>query len=149
MRKRGAAIRHRARSIPGVVVQYVAEDYELRLRSSVSAFRLGYAEGAHFDDILDCCDLIRIGEHLSPKKDDGAVAAGEAASIALHAIRKRYDETATFNASEQEMLAFEQLANASMSFWNRRSGALYSAAYQQLKHIRAKQSQQAKQGGTA
>lgn len=136
MRKRGNQSRHRARAIPGLVVQFVSRDYELQLRCSVSAFSLGCAEAAHFNDLADCCDLLRIGEHLSERKDDSAVAAGEIGSIALMNIRARHAEHGRFEAEEEEVGAIELMADASLEFWNRRSGALYRAAFAELRRLR-------------
>ena len=56
VRKRGKQIKHRARSKPGLVVNQ--QDYEIQLRASVDAFRLGYAQASHYLDLRDCVDLM-------------------------------------------------------------------------------------------
>lgn len=151
MRKSGAKIKHRAKAPPGLIVQSIAKDYELRLRTSVNAFRLGYAQAAHFNDLADCVDILQIAESSTTfaKKDDGAIAACELAKVALDNIRARYEKHGRFGVAGDETRALELLAETSLSYWNRKSGALYHYAYTQLKSVRQKQADAIKQGEAA
>lgn len=143
MRKRGATIQHRSKGMPGLIVQFIAQDYEIRLRSSVDAFRLNYAEATHYNDLSDCVDLMTIADATGyAKKDDGAMGVAKLAAVALWNIKVRFDEHGKFGATGDEMRALELLANTSLDYWSRRSGALYSYAYQKLKIIRAHQAKE-------
>lgn len=146
MRKRGATIRHRAKAPPGLVVQTVAQDFELRLRTSVDAFRLGYAQASHFNDLADTVDLLTIAEATGfARKDDGALAAAQLAGVALMNIKDRYNERKRFGVSGDEIHALELLAYVSLDYWSRRSGALYAYAFDRLKQIRKTQYQETEQ----
>lgn len=77
MRKRGARIHHQAKAAPGLVAQNLSTEYETRLRMAVEAFRGGWAQAAHFDDLADTLDLLQIGMavYAGQRTDQGAAAS--------------------------------------------------------------------------
>jgi hypothetical protein len=141
MRKRGARIRHRAACAPGLVAQSIDSAYEVRLRMAVEAFRLGFAEAAHFNDLVDTLDLMQIGigTYTGQRTDAGAAAVCELALVALQNIRDRHASRGRFGTTGEELKALELLAETSMDYWNRRSGALFATAYRQITAIRKAQ----------
>lgn len=143
MRKRGQTITRRAKSLPGIVVQAVDTKYEIRLRQCVEAFRHGVATGHHHADLADCRDLILVAlESGHGKPDSSASVAIDAAGIALTNILERAEDRNRWGCTGDELQALELLAEYSLDFWNRRSGALYFDAHQRLRKIRMKQYQE-------
>lgn len=141
MRKRGAVIRNRAKSAPGIVVQMVAtdmHDYETRIRLSLEAFRLGYATPDHHADLAETCDLLRIGSRSKGSPDESAKAVGEIAYIACDNIMDRYERTGKVGATGEELNALQLLVDTSLDFWARRSGAMFAAAFNVLRQIKEK-----------
>lgn len=45
---------------------------------------------------------------------------------------ERYEERGRIGATGDELQALELLAETSMDYWNRRSGALFAEAYRQM-----------------
>lgn len=145
MRKRGSRITHQAKAPPGLIAQNLTTEYETRLRMAVEAFRGGWAQSAHFNDLADTLDLLQLGIALFPvqKADPSAAAAADIALVAMQNIRTRYEQRAKFGTTGEEIKALELLADTSLDYWNRRSGALFSEAYQRLKRIRVAQKKEA------
>ena len=143
MKKRGAHIRHRAASVPGLIAQSLTAEYETRLRMAVEAFRGGWATSAHFNDLADTLDLLQIGIAIYPaqRQDNGAAAACQVALVAMQNIRDRYQQRGRMGVSGEELKALDLLANTSLDYWNRRSGALFGEAYRQLMRIRKTQAE--------
>lgn len=139
MRKRGARITHRAKSLPGCVVQTVDVRYETKLRNAVASFKFGYASAAQFNDLCDTQDLLTIGNGMFGRTDESVNVALQITLVALQNIRDRFYETKKLGATGDEIKALHLLAETSIDFWNRRSGALYHAAYSELKQIRINQ----------
>lgn len=140
MRKRGRTIHRRACSMPGIIAQAVDPRYELRLRQAVEAFRHGCADGEHHADLADCRDLMLIAlESGHCRPDESAMCLLDLAGVALTNILERHRDRHRIGCTGDELQALHVLADYSMDFWNRRSGALYHAAYQQLKRIRIAQ----------
>jgi hypothetical protein len=138
MRKRGANIRHKAKAVPGLVAQNLGPEYETRLRMAVEAFRGGWAQSAHFNDLADTLDLLQLGIALYPrqKADPSTSTAAEVALVAMQNIRERYESRGKIGTTGEELKALELLAEVSMDYWNRRSGALFAEAYRQLTAVR-------------
>ena len=141
MRKRGARIKYRARAHCGLIAQSVNPAYETRLRMAVESIRGGWAEPTHFNDLADTIDLLQLGIALYPaqRPDPNTAAAVEIALIALRNIRDRHQDRGKIGATGEELKALELLVDASLDYWNRRSGALYAEAYRQLGNIRKHQ----------
>lgn len=141
MRKRGAHIKHRAACAPGLLAQSIDPKYETRLRMAVEASRLGFAEADHFNDLADTLDHMQIGIALYPaqKTDAGAAAVCELALVALQNIRDRHASRGKLGTTGEELKALELLAETSLDYWNRRSGALYAIAHQKLREVRVAQ----------
>ena len=141
MRKRGARIKRQARTAPGIVAQSLG-NYESGLRMAAEALCGGWASPSNFNDIADTLDLLQLGIALMPsqKADLGAVAVAELALVALQNVRDRHEATGEITADEGEQAAIVLLAETSLDYWNRRSGALFAEAYRQLIKIRKAQS---------
>ena len=141
MRKRGARIKRQARAAPGIVAQSLG-NYESGLRMAAEAICGGWASPSNFNDIADTLDLLQLGIALMPsqKADLGAVAVAELALVALQNVRDRHEATGEITADEGEQAAIVLLAETSLDYWNRRSGALFAEAYRQLIKIRKAQS---------
>ena len=141
MRKRGARIKRQARTAPGIVAQSLG-NYESGLRMAAEAICGGWASPSNFNDIADTLDLLQLGIALLPsqKADLGAVAVAELALVALQNVRDRHEATGEITADEGEQAAIVLLAETSLDYWNRRSGALFAEAYRQLVKIRKAQS---------
>ncbi len=140
MRKRGARIKRQARTAPGIVAQSLG-NYESGLRMAAEAICGGWASPSNFNDIADTLDLLQLGIALMPsqKADLGAVAVAELALVALQNVRDRHEATGEITADEGEQAAIVLLAETSLDYWNRRSGALFAEAYRQLIKIRKAQ----------
>ena len=141
MRKRGARIKRQARTAPGIVAQSLG-NYESGLRMAAEAICGGWASPSNFNDIADTLDLLQLGIALMPsqKADLGAAAVAELALVALQNVRDRHEATGEITADEGEQAAIVLLAETSLDYWNRRSGALFAEAYRQLIKIRKAQS---------
>lgn len=141
MRKRGARIKRQARTAPGIVAQSLG-NYESGLRMAAEAICGGWASPSNFNDIADTLDLLQLGIALLPsqKADLGAAAVAELALVALQNVRDRHEATGEITADEGEQAAIVLLAETSLDYWNRRSGALFAEAYRQLIKIRKAQS---------
>lgn len=141
MKKRGARINHRARAVPGIIAQHSGPEYETHLRMLVEAFRGGWAQGVHFNELSDTIDLLQLGIALYPaqKPDPGTSAAVQVVLTAMRAIQGRFEGTRELSATDEELKALELLAETSLDYWNRRSGALFVEAYRQLRGIRQAQ----------
>lgn len=139
MRKRGARIANRAKSMPGLLVQSLDKTYELRLRAAVDSFRLGYTSKDQFNDLADVQDLMKLALAIYGKEDASAVAALEVANVALWNIRDRYTQRGKWGATGEELKALDLIVETSICFWNRRSAALFYEAYRQLQKIRQAQ----------
>ena len=147
MRKRGRQIRHRNAMIPGLIAQAACPEYETRLRLAVDSLRDGWMEVSQFDDLADTIDMLRIGlaSYSQQKPDPSTEAAVEAGYIAVMNVRQRYLEKGKFGATGEELKAIQLLAEVSLDYWNRRSGALFHFACEQLRALRAEQSKQFKE----
>ena len=147
MRKRGRQIRHHNAMIPGLIAQAACPEYETRLRLAVDSLRDGWMEVSQFDDLADTIDMLRIGlaSYSKQKPDPSTEAAVEAGYIAVMNVRQRYLEKGKFGATGEELKAVQLLAEVSLDYWNRRSGALFHFACEQLRALRAEQSNQFKE----
>ena len=145
MRKRGARIRYQAKAPPGLIAQNIDGRYETRLRIAVEAVRGGWAEVAHFNDLSDTLDLLQLGLALYPaqKPDHGAQAVAALALVAMQNMLERYNDKGRIGATGDELQALELLAETSMDYWNRRSGALFAEAYRQLVGMRKAKTKEA------
>ena len=141
MRKRGANFRHRNATIPGLIAQSARPEYETRLRLAVDSFRDGWTTASQFDDLADTIDMLRIGlkSYAGQKPDPSTEAAVEIAWEALMSVRQRYLDKGKFGATGEEFKAIKLLSEVSLDYWNRRSGALFAFACQQLKEVRLEQ----------
>ena len=147
MRKRGRQIRHHNAMIPGLIAQAACPEYETRLRLAVDSLRDGWMQVSQFDDLADTIDMLRIGlaSYSKQKPDPSTEAAVEAGYIAVMNVRQRYLEKGKFGATGEELKAVQLLAEVSLDYWNRRSGALFHFACEQLRALRAEQSKQLKE----
>ncbi len=104
-------------------------------------------EVSQFDDLADTIDMLRIGlaSCSYQKPDPSSEVACEAAYIALMNVRQRYLEKGKFGATGEELKAIQLLADVSLDYWNRRSGALFAFSCEQLRAIRQDQSKQFKE----
>ena len=140
MRKKGARITHRAKTAPTMIAQAINPNYEIRLRTAVDAFRGGWAQVTHFNDLAETFDMLRIGMavYTGQKHDESATAVAELAGVAIHNILYRHQETGELSATEEEQDALQLLADTSIDYWSRRSGALYVESVRQLELARKK-----------
>ena len=147
MRKRGRQIRHHNAMIPGLIAQAACPEYETRLRLAVNSLRDGWMQVSQFDDLADTIDMLRIGlaSYSKQKPDPSTEAAVEAGYIAVMNVPQRYLEKGKFGATGEELKAVQLLAEVSLDYWNRRSGALFHFAFEQLRALRAEQSKKFKE----
>lgn len=147
MRKRGRQIRHHNAMIPGLIAQAACPEYETRLRLAVDSLRDGWMQVSQFDDLADTIDMLRIGlaSYSKQKPDPSTEAAVEAGYIAVMNVRQRYLEKGKFGATGEELKAVQLLAEVSLDYWSRRSGALFHFAFEQLRALRAEQSKKLKE----
>ena len=151
MRKRGARIRYQAKAAPGLIAQNLGPEYETRLRMAVEAVRGGWADCAHFNDLADTLDLLRLGLliYQDQKPDPGAEAVAELALVAMQNMLERHEQHGRIGATGEELKALDLLVETSLDFWNRRSGALFAEAYRQLVGIRRANYNKAETGAHA
>ena len=147
MRKRGANFRNRNAMIPGLIAQAACSEYETRLRLAVDSLRDGWMDENQFNDLADTMDMLQIGmaSYSKQKPDPSTEAAVEAGYIAVMNVRQRYLEKGKFGATGEELKAVQLLAEVSLDYWNRRSGALFHFACEQLRALRAEQSKKFKE----
>lgn len=147
MRKRGAKIRHKCATAPGIIVQHVDREYLARLQIACMAINGGWMEVGHFNELVDTLDMLNIGISIyaRQKRDESTEVAIEVCRDALEAIQERHAETGKFEATEDEIKAVELLVRTSIDFWNRRSLALYTFAYNELLNVRASQQEEEKE----
>ena len=147
MKKRGATIKHKAASMPGALALSICPEYETRLRLAVNALSDGWMEEGQFNDLADTIDMLQIGmaSYSKQKPDPSTAVAVDVCREAMMSIRGRYIQTGKFGATGEELKAIHLLADVSLDFWRRRSGALFAFSVQQLKELRADQRDEAKQ----
>ena len=141
MRKRGAHFRNRNAMIPGLVAQSACPEYETRLRLAVDSLRDGWMDESQFNDLADTMDMLQIGmaSYSKQKPDPSTEVAIEVCREAMYSIRDRYLSKGKFGATGEEMKVVQLLADVSIDFWNRRSGALFAFACEQLRELRTEQ----------
>ena len=146
MKKRGAHITHRAAMIPGLIAQAACPEYETRLRLAVDALRDGWMGISQYDDLADTIDMLAIGmaSYSGQKPDPGTEAAIDIGREAMLSVRARYLKLGKFGASGEELKAIQLLAESSLCYWNRRSGALFAFACEQLRNLRIEQRDEAR-----
>jgi hypothetical protein len=149
VKKRGAHIKHRAKAVPGIVAISSTKEYETHLRTSVIAFRGGWAEAAHWLDLVDTHDLVRIAFGLFAQPDASVTAVLDLAHVALENIRDRYEDTGRFGTTGDEYEALKLLADTSLHFWSRHSGALFHAAYLEMRRVRMEEKARMAEGVAA
>jgi len=144
MRKSGAKFRHRNAMIPGLIAQSACPEYETRLRLAVNSLRDGWMDESQFNDLADTIDMLQIGmaSYSQQKPDPSTAVAIDVCREAMMSIRTRYIEKGKFGATGEEMKAVQLLADVSLDFWNRRSGALFAFACEQLRAYRVEQRDQ-------
>lgn len=122
-------------------------EYETHLRSAVWMLREGLAGVDQFNDLADTVDLLQLGIAIydGQKPDEGAAIACEVSLLAMQSIRERYLSKGKFGATGEELKAVQLLADTSLDYWNRRSGALFAEAYRQLVAIRKRQGETARE----
>lgn len=147
MKKRGATIKHQNATMPGLLALAVCPGYETRLRLAVNALSEGWMEVSQYDDLADTIDMLQIGvgSYSRQKPDPSTEVAIDVCREAMMSIRGRYMRTGKFGATGEELKAVQLLADVSLDFWSRRSGALFAFACRQLKELRAEQREEAKQ----
>ncbi len=147
MKKRGATIKHKAASMPGALALSICPEYETRLRLAVNALSDGWMEEGQFNDLADTIDMLQIGMAIYSKQkpDPSTAVAVDVCREAMMSIRGRYIQTGKFGATGEELKAIHLIADVSLDFWRRRSGALLAFSVQQLKELRADQRDEAKQ----
>ena len=145
MRKSGAKFRHRNAMIPGLIAQSACPEYETRLRLAVNSLRDGWMDESQFNDLADTIDMLQIGmaSYSQQKPDPSTAVAIDVCREAMMSIRTRYIEKGKFGATGEEIKAVQLLADVSLDFWNRRSGALFAFSVQQLKQLRIEQRDEA------
>jgi len=147
MKKRGATIKHKAASMPGALAMSICPEYETRLRLAVNALSDGWMEEGQFNYLADTIDMLQIGmaSYSKQKPDPSTAVAVDVCREAMMSIRGRYIQTGKFGATGEELKAIHLLADVSLDFWRRRSGALFAFSVRQLKELRADQRDEAKQ----
>lgn len=136
MRKRGARINHTAAQPPGIVCISLDRRYETQLRSSVLAFRQGYAGRDHWLDLCDTHDLVAIARKINNDTDEGVGGALDAAGIALLNVADRHEEKGKWGATADEYAALQLLADVSLDYWSTHSGELFRLAYRRMVEMR-------------
>ena len=129
MRKRGANFRNRNAMIPGLIAQAACSEYETRLRLAVDSLRDGWMDENQFNDLADTMDMLQIGmaSYSKQKPDPSTEVAIEICREALMSVRNRYLERGKL------------LAEVSLDYWSRRSGALFAFSCQKLRELRKEQ----------
>ena len=125
----------------------ICPEYETRLRLAVNALSDGWMEEGQFNHLADTIDMLQIGmaSYSKQKPDPSTAVAVDVCREAMMSIRGRYIQTGKFGATGEELKAIHLLADVSLDFWRRRSGALFAFSDQQLKELRADQRDEAKQ----
>ena len=141
MKKRGATIKHKAASMPGALALSICPEYETRLRLAVNALSDGWMEEGQFNDLADTIDMLQIGmaSYSKQKPDPSTEVAIDICREALMSVRNRYLERGKFGATGEELKAVQLLADVSLDYWSRRSGALFAFSCQQLRELRKEQ----------
>ena len=141
MRKRGARFRRRNATIPGLVAQAACPEYETRLRLAVDSLRDGWMQASQYDDLADTIDMLYIGinSYSQQKPDPSTEVAIVVCREAMMSIRDRFIRTGKFVATGEELKAVQLLADVSLDYWSRRSGALFAFACEQLRVLRVEQ----------
>lgn len=110
------------------------DEIEMLERTSVDAFRLGYAKGTHWNMLADSRNVLMLAvchkiETATVKADFEAVR--EVTRIALDAlksIRDREQKTGKFGANAEELNALHALVETSRDFWVRQPAELFRLA---------------------
>lgn len=110
------------------------DEIEMLERTSVDAFRLGYAKGTHWNVLADSRNVLMLAvchkiETATVKADFEAVR--EVTRIALEAlksIRDREQKTGKFGCNAEELNALHALVETSRDFWVRQPSELFRQA---------------------
>lgn len=111
---------------PVMVFAATRTQVEMRQRQAVEAFRGGWAQPHHFDDLVEARDVLLIAANEKDQKD--VVRVCNITGDALYDIKARYMETQALGAIEDEVPSIAALVEVSLDFWSRQSMALYDAA---------------------
>lgn len=104
---------------------------------AVEAMTGGYAHPDHYDNLVDCADMLLMAAR--EKKNAGVEEVAHLARAALSAIKDRFNRVGRLGVTSEEKNSLQALVDVSDDFWQRQSGALYSEAYEALQKFRAYQ----------
>lgn len=135
--------RPRPATVPTLVAihESVTPDFGVSERVSLQAMRSGWAQPRHFNDLLDCADLLLIG--ATHKRDQPVIELAHFSKIALENVGERFERTKRIATSGEEWKALSALVDVSTDFWSRTSGTLYHQSYSALERFREEQQRKA------
>lgn len=122
---------------PTLVAFHIAPEVSITERLSVASIVGGWATPTHFNQLLECADLLLLA--ATEKKATDEIEIAHMGRTALANIRDRYHATKKIGASGEEIKALRVLTDISEDWWKRQSGTLFKEAVEALDRYRAGQ----------
>lgn len=119
---------------PTLVALHCAPDVGITERLAVEGISGGWATTTHFNQLLECADLLLLA--ATEKKADDEAEIAHLGRTALANIRDRYYQTKRIGATGEELKALRVLVDISEDWWKRQSGALFKEAVEALDRYR-------------
>lgn len=122
---------------PTLVALHCAPEVGITERLAVEGIAHGWATATHFNQLLECADLLLLA--ATEKKADAEVEIAHLGRTALANIRDRFHQMQRIGASGEELKALRVLVDISEDWWKRQSGALFKEAVEALDRYREMQ----------
>jgi len=118
---------------PMLVMRGLCNDkLELRERSAVEAFALGYATSEHFDTLASMQGVLILAGCTSERRAPAALYARDVLGKAMESIRARHAKTGKLGCNAEELKVLRGFVSRYRDFWIRQPMELYEAACHEL-----------------
>ena len=133
MRKR-CNRQQRPKHPPTLVALHLAPEVSIHERLAVEGIANGWATTVHFNQLLECADLLLLA--ATEKHATSEIEIAHMGRTALANIHDRYHSNGKIGASGEEIKALRVLTDVSEDWWKRQSGALFKEAVYALDRYR-------------
>lgn len=139
--------RHTPRPPMLVMRGLVNDRIEMRERSAIEAFALGYATDEHFDTVAQMQGVLILAGCTSEKRRPVAEYARDVLGKAMESIRARYHKTGKLGCNADELKVLRGFVSIYRDFWLRQPMELYEAACLELQRHYDRQAERATAAG--
>lgn len=134
MRKSGARRRGQKARPPMLVMrQCVNTEMETKELMAVHAFSRGFANGKHFDLLMDIANMLLIGGSLRTEAHYAETYAETVLIPTLTGVKQRYDKIGKLGVNSHELAVMREMVEFSRQFWVRQPIELFHEAAEELR----------------